>query len=254
MSHVPPATRHWPLATAVLAFTAVLAGAATLGTAGPDEGRYADELIGLTNLDRTSNGLPALATDRRLMGLAAERSQDMLARDYFSHAIPPDGRTVFDQMVERGITYRAAGENLEFNTAPQRQTARYAQRDFMNSPTHRALILSSDFDHLGAGVAQGRESRTMYTVLFVGLAAPGAEPPAPMLGGADAPPLPPTPTRAAATPTPRPTQAAAAPTPRPTRTSSEPIPAAGRLRPAGARPLGLIEELVQRTLRLYLGL
>lgn len=231
-----------------LLVAALLASATTWttlsATPAQEEAHYSNELIALTNLDRTSNGLPALGIDRQLMVLAEERSQDMIVRDYFSHAIPPDGKTVFDLMAQRGITYRAAGENLEFNTAREAQTVRYAQQDFMNSPGHRALILGPDFDRLGAGVAMGNGQRTMYTVLFLGLSEGRAEDRlTPMMAGADAPTLKPAPPRVVvATPTPRAAQA------------GEGAPGVGRLRPAGAQPLGLIEELINRTLRLYLGL
>lgn len=220
----------------------LLAGLALAQT----ESRIADELVALTNVDRTSNGLAALSVDRRLTELAVERSADMIARDYFSHSIPPAGETVFDLMSGREITFRAAGENLAFNTAPRAQTAGHAEGDLMNSPGHRALILSPNFDHLGVGVAFGADERIMYTVLFAGLGESGPDTVTPpMLGGADAPPPPSTP------PAPSP---GVPPTPRPVLLEAEPLSGAGRLRTAATQPLGLIENLVNRTLRLYLGL
>src|SRR2546428_385155 len=53
------------------------------------------DLVALTNVDRTSNGLNALIEDDSLVGVSRERSQDMLDRDYFSHEIPPNGEKVF---------------------------------------------------------------------------------------------------------------------------------------------------------------
>lgn len=243
-----PASLHGNASAARLAVAVGLAAVVSLllPATAQQEARLADELVALTNVDRTSNGLPALAVDRRLAELAVERSQDMARRGYFSHSIPPDGRMVFELMQERGIVYRAAGENLERNTAPGAQSVRYAQRDFMNSPSHRALILSQDMDHLGAGAALAQDGAAIYTVLFAGLGEPGPDSrPAPLLGGADA-------AAGRRGEGERGPGGEAATGGRGDATRVElPI---GRLRPAQGRPLGLIEVLVQWTLRLYLGM
>src|SRR5262245_29723482 len=73
-----------------------------------DRDHAANELFALTNLSRTSNGLPALARDPRLTSVAASRSEDMILRNYFSHTIPPDGRTVVDILESLGVRGVAA--------------------------------------------------------------------------------------------------------------------------------------------------
>ena len=57
--------------------------------------RLERELMALTNVDRTSNGRTALLEQDQLIGLARERSDDMITRDYFAHEIPPTGERVF---------------------------------------------------------------------------------------------------------------------------------------------------------------
>lgn len=131
------------------------------------------ELMALTNVSRTSNGLSALSRDSRLNTIALARSEDMIARNYFAHEIPPDGRTVVDVIESLGVPFRAAAENIEFNNALDFATVQYASADFMNSPSHRKNVLYKSWDRMGAGVASGGDRR-MYTVLFLQLPAAGA--------------------------------------------------------------------------------
>jgi len=146
----------------------------------------AGELIALTNLNRTVNGLHALLIDGDLNGLALSRSQDMIARNYFAHFIPPDNRTVVDVIRAAGIPFRSVGENIEWNTAPEQASVQFASNDFMNSPSHRGAIMNPKYNRVGAGLAEGLPKR-MYTVVFVGRPeeAPPAFEPAP-----EAPPAP----------------------------------------------------------------
>jgi uncharacterized protein YkwD len=98
----------------------VLALVATLGTTGSAHAWAAgtfsvgDEqlLFALTNQDRASAGLNALVDDGYLHQEARWRAKDMADRNYFSHAIPPDGRMVFDYMQSDGYCFGVAGENI----------------------------------------------------------------------------------------------------------------------------------------------
>jgi uncharacterized protein YkwD len=132
----------------------------------------AQQLFALTNLDRTSNGLPALARDNRLSTVAVARSQDMITRDYFSHQIPPDGHTVVDTLESLGVPFRAAGENIAWNTATDFATVDAASQDFNNSPHHRENLLDKRWDRMGTGVADGG-GKKMYTVVFMATRPPG---------------------------------------------------------------------------------
>ena len=71
-----------------------------------------DLLASLTNASRANGGLQALAVDAELVELARWRSRDMAERGYFSHAIPPAGTKVFDELSARGYCYVVAGENI----------------------------------------------------------------------------------------------------------------------------------------------
>src|SRR5436189_4487924 len=77
----------------------------------------ANELIALTNVSRTSNGLQALLRDNRLTTLSVSRSEDMISRNYFSHQIPPNDTTVVDILESLGVGFTSAGENIAWNNA-----------------------------------------------------------------------------------------------------------------------------------------
>ncbi len=148
---------------------ALLALVPSLVNAAPPNPRLERDLVALTNVDRTSNGLVSLIENDPLIGVARERSDDMVNRNYFAHEIPPDGTLVFDLMRDRTIAYLVAGENIAWNTSAEATTVQRAQQDFMNSPLHRANILRDDYNSIGVGAVQGNP-RTMYTVLFMRVA------------------------------------------------------------------------------------
>ena len=95
------------------------------------------ELLVDTNQARVSAGLPDLPWDTTLGSLARWRSQDMIERDYFDHAIPPTGEFVWDVMDQRGICYNLAGENIGWNQNwPDDQATAQIMASFMGSPEH----------------------------------------------------------------------------------------------------------------------
>ena len=104
------------------------------------------EMLNLVNLERGKKGLPTLAFDEDLSGVARLHAKDMLERGYFSH-YTPEGASPFDRMEAFGITYQYAGENLAF--APDVQIA---MAGLMKSPGHRENILSPNFRKGGIGV------------------------------------------------------------------------------------------------------
>ncbi len=108
--------------------------------------QFAQQVINLTNAQRSKNGLPALKADTQLSGVAQKKAVDMQQNNYFSHTSPTYG-SPFDMMRDFGVTYRAAGENI----AQGQRTPQEVVTAWMNSPGHRANILSSKFTHIGVG-------------------------------------------------------------------------------------------------------
>jgi uncharacterized YkwD family protein len=129
------------------------------------KGLTADEnkMLELVNAERRKAGLKPLENDMRLVDLSRKKSKDMIDNNYFSHTSPTYG-TPFDALKNNGITYRYAGENLA--GAP---TVERAHTGLMNSPGHRANILSPNFTHIGIGIVDGGPYGKMYTQTFIGI-------------------------------------------------------------------------------------
>lgn len=120
------------------------------------------QMLDLVNQERAKAGLPALVADMALTKTARIKSQDMVENNYFSHDSPTYG-SPFDMMEKFGITYNAAGENIACN-----QTVQAAHEALMNSPGHKANILSKDYTHIGIGIVNGGPCGKMFTQQFIG--------------------------------------------------------------------------------------
>ena len=98
--------------------------------------------------------------DKDLLRLARAHSRDMFIRGYFAH-VNPDGEDPFDRMNEAGIIYQVAGENLAL--APN---VDLAHDGLMNSPGHRANILTAEFGLVGIGCIDGGSYGKMFSQEF----------------------------------------------------------------------------------------
>lgn len=114
----------------------------------------------LLNAERTQRGLPALTVNAEAQQVARAHSRDMFVRGYFSHR-NLDGQTPFDRMRAGGVEFGTAGENLAL--AP---TAELVNQGLMNSPGHRANILSTGYKRVGIGVIDGGRRGLMVTQNF----------------------------------------------------------------------------------------
>ena len=151
----------------VFALVAVLASAGSTHAWAAGTFSVADEqlLFTLTNQDRASAGLNALVDDGYLHSKARWRAKDMADRNYFSHAIPPDGRMVFDYMQADGYCFRVAGENIGLTTFGDSDATTTLEQAFMGSPEHRDNILGTWAD-MGVGAYQAPDGSKLYSVLF----------------------------------------------------------------------------------------
>ncbi len=114
-------------------------------------------VINLTNEFRKENGLPVLKENLDLAEAAAAKLNDMFAKQYFEH-VSPSGAGPSDWVERAGYDYIAIGENLAMGIFEGDKDLVEA---WMNSPGHRANILSSKFKEIGVavqkGVFEGRE-------------------------------------------------------------------------------------------------
>lgn len=117
-------------------------------------------MIDLINQERSKQGLQSLTYDHKLQGIARQHSADMFQKGYFSH-YSPEGESVANRAEKTGINYLVVGENLAY--AP---TLQAAHRGLMNSPGHKANILSSDYNKVGVGIAESSNYGLMITQDF----------------------------------------------------------------------------------------
>ena len=121
---------------------------------------YETEVIRLVNEIRARYGLKALTENWELSRVARYKSQDMRDRRYFSHTSPTYG-SPFDMIKAFGLSYRSAGENIAYGY----RTPEAVVNAWMNSPGHRANILSANYTQIGVGYV---ESGNYCTQMFIG--------------------------------------------------------------------------------------
>jgi uncharacterized protein YkwD len=214
-----------------IAFTFGVASAGWLAVPGPalgwDPSTFSSaseqELVALTNQSRAAAGLRTLRVDTTLRAYARARSKDMIVRDYFSHEIPPSGKSVFDQLQDGGYCFSLAGENIGWNTYPDDQATAAIHQMFLDSPGHRENIMGRRWEVVAVGAYKGPSGKKMWTVLFADRCGSTAAKPAPRTTPKPVAKAKPAATPRPAAPTPRP----AAPTPRPApRPRPTPVPTA----------------------------
>ncbi len=118
---------------------------------------YPSILVNLTNQNRVAQNDSPLSVDPRLETAASLKAQDMATKGYFAH-VSPEGISPWHWFDVAGYPYLYAGENLAVNFTESQDVS----NGWMNSPTHRANILSGNFTQIGIqtaeGIYQGRET------------------------------------------------------------------------------------------------
>lgn len=110
-----------------------------------------DDLLSLTNAKRQENGVSPLVSNTKLSEAAAQKANDMFELDYWAHN-SPDGKTPWVFIRNSGYNYVYAGENLARGFTSTEDVV----KAWMNSPTHRANMLSSNYKDVGFAVKIGR--------------------------------------------------------------------------------------------------
>jgi len=118
------------------------------------------QMFALVNKERVSRGFDALVFVEDLAVVGRKHCKDMFARGYFSH-YTPEGASPFDRMLSVSINFNYAGENLAL--APN---VDLAMNGLMQSPGHKANILSGNFKKVGIGVIDGGVYGQMYCQEF----------------------------------------------------------------------------------------
>jgi uncharacterized protein YkwD len=140
-----------------------------------DVNAVAQEVIEQINATRAQRGLLLLRPDVTLTRIAKERSEDMIARAYFSHYDPTTGQEPLLRYLQAAkFTYRYAGENIAeikndagwvppWLTVAARYTTSELATEFvkgwLNSPEHRANIFSVHYRRTGVALAISVDGR-----------------------------------------------------------------------------------------------
>jgi len=117
---------------------------------------YENQVVVLINQERTNRGLPALGQNSSLQQAARRHSEDMACNDIFSHT-GSDGSTLSSRLLEAGYSYSWAAENIAASSSSSFSASAVVSM-WMNSPGHKANILSENVTQVGAGFRYAGDS------------------------------------------------------------------------------------------------
>jgi hypothetical protein len=144
------------LALGIFVTGIILLPACVHATESPIDAR---RVVAHTNVERYRADVPLLSSNDMLTAVAYRKMADMFTRQYFAHNAPT-GEDVAFLADGAEYAYLAIGENLALGTFT---SSKEMVRAWMESPGHRANILSSKYSEIGVAVGQGRyEGRRMW--------------------------------------------------------------------------------------------
>jgi len=122
---------------------------------------FEDQVMELLNQERWKNGqLPPLKRNAQLNNASEQHSGNMAGRNFFAHCDLDNGQAPWDRMRAAGYNWNAAAENI----AAGHSTPADVISGWMNSPGHRANILSTNYREVGIGY--GYQSGDQKNVRF----------------------------------------------------------------------------------------
>ncbi|MFN0091240.1 MAG: CAP domain-containing protein [Acidimicrobiales bacterium] len=146
----PPQRRRPRCRSTGFAFALVgVLGLLLTGCLSPEE----TDLLGRVNQARAAEGLPALNTNEALTTKARNWAGYMASVGDISHSDLRDGAPAGWTML---------GENVGVGTSIEQ-----IHHALMNSPGHRANIMSGQFNQVGIGVVHGGDGRLYVTQVFM---------------------------------------------------------------------------------------
>lgn len=123
--------------------------------------KYENEIIDIVNDIREQNGLNDLKFNEDCYKLSQNKNIDMFDNNYFEHK-SLEGKFVNDIAYDNDIRYEVIGENLyklkvnigskNIEKVEEKYSPKHIIEEWMNSPTHKANILNSDYTDIGISV------------------------------------------------------------------------------------------------------
>jgi uncharacterized protein YkwD len=150
------------LATTLVLCAPGLARAAACEGADAQPGQASDTAVSsatlcLMNAQRSAHGLLALRARPVLANVAGQYAGEMVGEGFFAHT-SPRGSTVLSRIRAttylRGARRWSVGENIAWGSGTL-ATPRAIVEAWMQSPGHRANLLSARFRDVGLGIAEG---------------------------------------------------------------------------------------------------
>jgi len=138
--------------TALVCTTLLFACVAPQASAAPD---FREEVVALTNAERTKAGCGALARHEALDKAAQGHGVDMAEKNYFSHT-GQDGSSPFDRIKRAGYPDRTGQAE---NIAAGLTTPSAVVQGWMNSAGHKKNMLNCAYKSIGVGYAHNAGAR-----------------------------------------------------------------------------------------------
>lgn len=110
-------------------------------------------IFDFVNYERIGKNMIPLLYSNKLAQIARDHSRDMILRDYCGHDTP-EGETSKDRVKNGQVFFLMSGENIHciWNIKNDTNLAETIVHDWMNSPGHRAAILTKEYSKAGVGV------------------------------------------------------------------------------------------------------
>jgi uncharacterized protein YkwD len=143
---------RYPAALSLAILSALILPAVASAAAGKHDGTER-AIVRAVNKQRTAHGLGPVKATSSLARAADFHTREMLSADYFAHTSRNGG--AFERRVRRFARFRSVGETLAWVTRCGGGGARTVVDMWMNSSTHRAILLSSKFRRIGVGKRTG---------------------------------------------------------------------------------------------------
>ena len=145
---------------------------AGLAPSGGNIGRIKSVILCLHNAERRARGQRALRMNARLSRAATAHTRAMVARKFFAHDAPGGGN-VESRVRRTGYIPRSGrwilGENLAYGSGAL-GTPGKIMGAWMNSPGHKANVLTGGFKEIGIGIVIGAPvgggGGVTYTAVF----------------------------------------------------------------------------------------
>ncbi|MGH2475083.1 MAG: CAP domain-containing protein [Candidatus Limnocylindrales bacterium] len=157
----PPAPRRLAIAMRAMLIAALAATFFAAPTSAATSASSAEAMIvGWVNNARADRGLRPLRTDADLVAISGLRASRMASANVMNHTV---GGNLKSQLAWYDVAWYRYGENVAWSSAGWTvDAARAIYRSWMNSSSHRALLLSSRFNYIGVGLAYRSSNRRTF--------------------------------------------------------------------------------------------